>query len=591
MAAKSLRRKLIFIFFALGSVLFLLLGDRKQFFLQATSPRYNNPGQGLFVCHGTANMGKDYVKGGGVIVLWGKLQPESNYKIDEKGWSNLKAQIMEATKGDKKVYLHFMVYPGGGNERDFIWPVWIKQDKNITWLPSNYGLFPAPWDETYQRKLENFLNLLGKRLPGEGFKGRVEYIEPAVGGAWGSTSLWIGNNHFEKWVQEGSRFGKNKGLCSSQENSYRCFGRVYSQAVNQIVSLYNKAFPSFPMMIIGGSAPKGEASYQGFNDLLSRYGMKVMYKAAGLGARSSDCGLRVAILSGLCSGSTNPPKTKCGQEPWGPSIYSGGNGFDDQTFPNCGYETVYSTSLLQERVSYYCVYSRDLGNSRLEKIHRNLADNLGAQIEVVSKEVQTPVNPGESFPLTVSWRNKGAAPLVSYSVQGEKWVPASYNLFLEWEKEGFVIAYRELPLSPPTYQWPFADKSSVITTKLEVKTPEVQEGRYRLFLGLVSPNQRKERFALINSWGNDLTNRRYLATDAFFVGKKVTGSLPVACQGNEKRQREKGDFNYDFQTDLLDLQWLVNCLWKNDGYEPACRYLSCQKDKNTFFTWKENFNF
>ena len=96
---------------------------------------------------------------------------------------------------------------------------------------------------------------------------------------------------------------------------------------------------------------------------------------------------------------------------------------------------------------------------------------------------------------------------------------------------------------------------------------------------------------MINSWGNDLTNRRYLTTDAFFVGKKVTGSLPVACQGNEKRQREKGDFNYDFQTDLLDLQWLVNCLWKNDGYEPACRYLSCQKDKNTFFTWKENFNF
>jgi len=488
--------------------------------------RYDNPGQGVFVCHTPSSMGKAYIKGGGVIVFWGKLQPQSPDQFDQAALDELVGQIKDH---GKKVYLHFMIYPEGGHSYAETYPNWLHPS-NVQWIKTSVGDFPAPWDTAYQQKLQKFLTLLNQALAQRQVGDKVEYLEPASGGRFGTTHLYFREDDFGQWMKAAG--------CNGPD--YQCLSQKYTQGVNKIYELYNQAFPDYPLMLVSGSALHGPG-YSGFNQLLQRYGLKVMIKGAGLGTRESDCGIRASLLNPLCRYAANKEVTKCGQEPWGPSINCNNPnmGFDPASACGKNYDQVYRDSLKNEAISYYCLYTHDAGCAESQAVNQLVADSLGAQIRLANPQLSTTdLRVNDPLSITLRWFNCGSTALNVPLKQGEKWSASSYKLFLEFVQNGQVRHYQELAINPPTNTWQpktsagdcFETNSSFnlnISTVLGSSQTSGQE-TYQLFAGLTDPNGEKRRFALINpEAANDTQNRRYLLANNFVVRGQGSPASPT----------------------------------------------------------------
>lgn len=524
--------------------IFLFLNNYKKVF--GTLPVYDNPGQGIFQCHANNEISADYIKGGGVVARWDHLQPTDTNQLNQTELNNL----FNLIRGHKKTYLHFQIYVPNGDALDStILPDWLYSQVATV----NNG-HPVPWDTVYQAKLRRFLDLLKTALTQAGLDDSIEYIEPSAGGMWATTHLWIRPRELCNWAvvagcttqsfcatlpDSGPDLWNTNLYCNSASNRsiWQCLGQKYTQGVNATLENYLDAFPDYPVMMIGGSCLCGGCEYTGFNGLVSKYGMRLMTKEAGLGSNTDgSCGLR-PYLGNVCSYKTD--MTKCGQETWGGSVFcTPGGGFDPAV--GCGYKKEYNSSLRTEKISYYCLYSDDIGcnaidtpsGEKVEDINKWVADSVGAQIVITSATLDG-VTKNVGAPLTISttWENHGSSPLVAPLKQGIKWLPSSYKLFVEFVKNGQVIDYEEFPLNPPSNQWVTMPLSTAATTSTVFNISPVLGGQtstsqsvYQLYAGLTDPNGENKRFALRNSDANyDAQNKRYLLTNSFTVVGQATG--------------------------------------------------------------------
>lgn len=506
-------------------------------------PQYNNPGQGIFQCHSDTNVNKDYVKGGGIIIKWREYQPDGPNSLSQEKMNWLLEKIRRLKASNRKAYLSFAIF----EYFDFpttldAFPDWLNiYDDNpstdeiemirvlirYSGSEAKYYYFPAPWGIEYQTKLGNFLKLMEKAFEENNLLDTIEYIEPSAGGFWASTHL-----HF-KTDEQLNYFVRAAGC---NENDWSCLGRKYTQGVNEIIAVYLESFPNHPIMFAGGGCRHSECSYNGIDQLLQEYGMRVRRKGAGLGASYENrCGLRADALRPLCK---YPPEkselTKCGEEPWLASVCEIGSeacgpGFNPESVCAKNYEQVYKESLKKEYVSYYCIYSCDLRCPGTQETNRFTASHLGAQIKLVSFEFnKTSARIGQNFQINFKWQNNGSTALIAPLKQGKKWVASSYKLFLEFVKNDQIKHYQEFTINPPTYTWQ-ADKETTndvdayfeaqTTTSINIPN-NLEQGIYKIYAGLTDPNGENKRFVLINNDSrNDTSNRRYLLTDSFEIVK------------------------------------------------------------------------
>ncbi len=494
----------------------------------------HNPGQGIFQCHANNAVGKDYVKGGSIIIHWGKLQPDSPDSLNE---AEVQKLISEIKRTGKKVYLHFQIY--GGLSEDIMpswlnvndykpndWPKTLPREENDEigiiyildhYIPGSGGTpvwigYPEPWDESYHQKLNDFFQLLNQEFEKEGVKNRIEYIEPAVGGIWGTTHLWLPDNKLNEWAKAAG--------CSNED--WSCLGVHFNRGVNKIIDTYAENFPDIPLMLIGGSCAHADCNFN-INNAINKYGMKLMYKNAGLGARSSDCGFREYAFNLICGINT---KTKCGQEPTGKSIICG----DKWQFFNpddpCGkdYGQIYEHSIKRERISYYCIYTDDINCPGTQGTNIYVASHLGAQIELVNFDFNPgiEIGTGETLTINFNWRNTGSTALIAPLKNGQKWEASSYKLFLEFEKDDDIVHYQEFDIDPPTYTWTTTNLLYQTSSSTRFNIPEDLgnngiDTTYKLYVGFTDPNGERRRFGVNNINNNDLENKRYLLTDSFVV--------------------------------------------------------------------------
>ena len=571
-------------------LLFLFCFPKK---VLAISAVYDNPGQGIFQCHANNAVGKDYLKGGSVIVRWDKLQPIDNDHIDTSALNAL----VNAIKSGKKEYLHFQIYGSAGCTEgspgcdNHPLPDWLNiYDNNsandqIGIIDDYAGKTPQPWDSRYQQKLSRFLTLLNQALESKNVDPYIEYLEPAVGGHWGATDLWMNENELKKWAI----------AAGCAETDWSCLGRKYNEGVNKVVEIYATAFPDYALMIIGGGCRYSACSFNSLS-IISRYGMRIMYKAASLGSMTDGtCGLR-PYLADYCS--YKPTMIKCGMEPYG------GTGFG----PGCAYDDVYKTSLRTERISYYCLYQDDIRLQSRQSTNQFVADHVGAQITLLSTSVDSPEKKvGDTLTITARWSNSGSASLAVPVKQVEKWPAGSYKLFLEFEKNGEIALYRELNITPPTQSW--APNGGEANTSHNFVIPNSLGGgnstsrnTYKVFIGLTDPNGEKKRFALRNTTNNDLANRRYLLAESFTVIGSGSGPTETptpgscVCQGEADphsniKLKSQGNANCDNAVDIRDYDlWLSQFHSSLDPDKMKCADFSGDRkvDGIDFEYWRRN---
>jgi len=520
---------------------------------------YDNPGQGIFQCHANNMVSSaDFLKGGGVIVRWDLLQPQDNDHLDQNELNKLLGFI----RGRRKSYLHFMIFfPNGvGN----VFPSWL----NATMVNNTV----VPWDTNYQQKLAKFLSLLNQAFESAGVIDLIEYIEPAAGGIWGSTHLWINQNELNNWA----RVAGCGDICdSNHKEACTCLGQKFTAGVNAIFDIYLTAFPKLPMMMIGGGCRYPECNYSGFNYLMTTYGMRVMKKEAGLGSpHDGMCGLRNYLGQQVCN-NENQNVTKCGQETYGDSVPCEGVSFDPAK--GCSYKKIYEDSLKRERISYFCMYAKDINcagvdtvsGQKIRDINRWVAETVGSQIFLLNYNLNGyQKRVGEPLTLNFTWENNGSAPLIAPLKQGKKWTPSSYKLFVEFVKENQVKFYQEFELNPATKNWPPYPLSTPTSTSTTFNIPSVLGGEnensnltYKIYIGLTDPNGERKRFALRNADGkNDLANRRYLLTDSFVVAGQGSG-----CPSGEKGNL---DCSIDEKINSADLNILLSS-WAPRGPVPV----------------------
>ena len=573
-------KKLIFLL----SILFLAVSVEKV----AAGPAYfENPGQGMFQCHADNNINSDYTKGGGLIVRWDQLQPKNNDELDQTALNSLTNSL----KSKKKRYLHFMIY---GMTEERIYPSWLNlydsdsTNDQIGVTRDSKGIFPQPWDSRYQEKLGRFLTLLGTALKNAGVTQNIEYLEPAAGGYWASTHLWIPENDLKTWAV----------AAGCQPTDWSCLGVKYTAGVNGVLEKYLSAFPDNAVMVIGGSCRYSTCSYAGFNSMVAKYGMRVMIKSAGLGQRDSSCGVK-NYFQPLCGGDS--PITKCGDEPWGSSVACHGaeRGFDPAL--GCGYYQTLLHALSTEKISYYCLYNREIGcqaiedGRKIDDVNREIAGKLGAQITLLSANLNgNEKNVGSDLTIDFRFGNNGSTTLIAPLKQGIKWVPSSYKLFLEFVKNGQVALYQEFAINPPTTSWVPANFNKEVSFSVSLNVSEYLGGanqnsriEYKLYTGLTDPSGEKNRFAFKNSGqNNDLANRRYLISDSFTVlgqgvptstpgaptntprptdGSPTQTSVPPSTCPADKPSRSLGNANCDSSVDNDDFTiWKSEFLKKTD---------------------------
>lgn len=527
----------------------------------AQSVLYNQPWQGVFECHDNSANERDYIKGAGVVARWDYLQPANNDSLDQ---SALDALITEINQTGKKVYLHFQIYSPNGNPNSTVLPDWLNvydsdpSNDQIGVIRTGSDINPQVWDSRYQQKLSRFLNLLHEALVQKNVLDTIEYIEPSSGGMWATTHLWLGNiENLKTWAR----------AAGCAETDWTCLGTKFTEGVNKVYNAYLAAFPEKAMMMIEGGCMEPGCSYSGLPNLLRRYGMRVMFKAAGLGSGTDGtCGLRTQLLQGVCSSSSF--MTKCGQEPWGDSVLCGGPGFDPAK--NCEYLQTYTNSLSRERLSYVCMYANDINCNNAQSANTFVANHVGSQIEILSNSISaSEAHPGDQITLSLTWKNSGSAVLSAPLKQGEKWTASSYKLFVEFVKDSIVASYQEFDINPPTNQWGTINLNFQTQTLNSFNIPQNLGGTdsnsrtaYKIYIGLTDPNGEKVRFALRNADSkNDLINKRYLINDSFTV---IGRGEPESCPNGER-----GNLNCDAsgKIDEIDLD-LVLADWAPNGPAP-----------------------
>lgn len=541
---------------------------------------YENPYQGVFECHQDNKANTDYLKGGGLIITWRQMQPSSENSLDQNALNSLISKLRES----KNHYVHFQIY---GQTSQQVYPDWLRVYDNdssndvIGVIKDSTGTYPQPWDSRYQAKLEKFLNLLGTALRNAGVTDKIEFIEPATGGYWASTHLWLPDANLTLWAR----------AAGCGDTDWNCLGTKFTSGVNAVMEKYFAAFPDNVLMLISGSCSHApQCNYSGFNTLYDKYGMRLMKKMAGIGRNEQgQCGLRASELGPLCGGAN--PKTRCAQELTGDSTLCGGTFFDPAI--GCGYETTFMKSLNEEKNSYYCLYNNEIGCSGVESINRTVADKAGAQITLTSYTLDgSEKNVGSPLRIDFRWKNQGNVALIAPLKQGVKWVPSSYKIFIEFVKnDGTIASYQEFPITPSTATWAPASTSVgqggpvnfnfETNTSVTFNVPESLGGvapdsrkPYKIYAGLTDPNGERKRFALRNAGANnDLTNRRFLISSLFtVVGRGGTpnnptatstippGNPPNACPA-DKPARSSGNADCNEAINQTDLQiWIQELL-------------------------------
>ena len=534
-----------------------------------------NDGQGVFQCHADHKIYEaDYIKGGAIIILWGKLQPDNSDSFNSTELSNIKNRIRRAGESGKKITLFFLVYKDqtdGANSLSDTLPGWLKTDV------VNFGssVYPQPWSNDYQTKLKKFLTLFYGELEKNNLVKYLEYVEPAAGGIWSSTHLWIADDYFKIWIK----------AAGCAETDTKCFGQKYNQGLTAVISTYLDSFKDVPVNLIGGSCKSSDCNFNGINNLLDKYGMKIQYKLAGIGHNSDSlCGLHTDLFKSLCSNKAGDRMTKCGQEPWGDNIQCGGVGFDPNKGCGKDYQQIYEESLQKERVSYYCIYGDDISCTQNQSTNQYVANHVGAQINLVSYQLSSnSVSVNNNLSLNFKWKNTGSTALIGpVKLASGKWQPSSYKLFLEFEKNNQVVHYQELVLNPGTDTWQPDNLLYEGSTTTDIVIPSSlgsTDGSsgitYKVYAGLTDPNGERKRFILTNNDSkHDRSKRRYLVSDAFQVtGQGTVPTLTPAITGVDGcsyNNNENGDIDNSGNIDLIDKD-----LWLTDYQKSQCQAIAC----------------
>jgi hypothetical protein len=515
--------------------------------VKATEPRFDNPYQGIFQCHqltGAANA--NWVKGGGMQIFWGELQTKDPDTVSDPRDSFDSAKLEElvnALKGEKKRYAQNQLFLAGNVPAGTkIFPDWLKNADGswkIKFIPGNYGtLYPSVWDSVYKDKVRKFLTTLNLLLTEKGVINNLEYIEGSFGGQWLAPDLWFRDPAImDKWAEAaGCTPADAKGECS-------CFGPKWNAAVNEMIDIYEEAFPSVAMMFVKGSSLNYKCNYNGFTSQVAKYGMKLLTKGAGIGhPRHDTCGLN-GDFGAWCAGSSRI--TKCGYEPYAPSAKcaSGNDGFTvgngepytcAQNYPSGTpantdiYMDVYKKALEGHGVSYQCFYTQDIGCGARGAENKYIAEHTGSQISIDQPLPSLPAskNVGEQMSLTFKWTNTGSAPFAAPVKNGLNWKPGSYKLFLEYvdKSRGAVVTQILADNVGSEQMGPGVRTPSSKSTPVTVTIPgtlgssDGSTRNYRVYAGWVDPNGENKRFALINEeTAHDKANRRYLIAENLAV--------------------------------------------------------------------------
>lgn len=511
----SLRVRRIIILAGIMAIIWMAAADREA---GAIEPRYDNPGQGLFLCHydkGTP----EYAKGTGWIIYWGELQPRDPRTLANPADSLDRTKLntlINRLKSGKNMYIHTAFYNAQGKADEVVYPPWLR----IRRIVYSRGNYPNIWDEEYRVRIKEFLTLLGDELEKAGVLDKIEYFEMAAGGNWAAPEWWLSDNDLNVWLE----------AAGCEEGDYKCFGRKVNEGVDAMIDIYAQSLPKNALMMVEGSCKYTDCNYGNFGRKLDLYGMRLMIKGAGLGGRIASCGYK-SHFGTICG-----DKTKCGQEPWGPSVNCKGAGMGFDPGAGCGddYALTYRNSLWREKVSYYCIYGDDLfcQDQTVRATNQSVADHLGAQIKLVMATLSKgEVRVGERISLNSKWQNLGSTPLMAPLKQGLKWTPTSYRLFLEYVDEAGQTTMQVLADDLGTINWGttknFLEKEVGVGFEIPASLggeSETAVKNYKVYIGWVDPNGENKRFGLVNEEAaNDKVKRRYKIADNLVVrGRRMS---------------------------------------------------------------------
>jgi len=435
-----------------------------------------NAGQGLGQCHwlDSAILSLPYISWAYDATQpasgWVTIQPEEN-TFD---WEPLDAQIAKAHGMGKRIWLELLTTEGQT-------PQWAK-DAGVEIVGSRGGA-PVPWNETYQRLLRRAVHAMAARYDNNP---TVDAVNVMAGGTYGEMSFPYSDT--DVWEQAGYT------------------NERFIETVKQMIDIYledeyvwedgsrTHGFQKTPVVLQLGAGLYGHTAVvirPVVEYAMEKYGMRVWLKYNGFGS-GHDMGWVYEQYN---------TTTRVGYEP-------GGNSPDFLSRPK-----EYMRTAVLQHSSYVCLQSvyLNITDPKWQEAREFAAQYLGTHI--VSQGIDAPrsVIAGREYAFTTHWMNRGTVPLMRSQRQGEKDIPASYDILI-----AFVDVVSDVPVfqhsftpSMPTTEWYSAQP---ITVEAAITVPSsVPAGEYDLRIALANPNQSpyddRRHFRLVNADLDDGSGR------------------------------------------------------------------------------------
>jgi hypothetical protein len=437
-----------------------------------------NAGQGLGQCHFLATdvLSRPYVSwaydASEPISGWSTIEPEGGVY----NWEPLDAQIAKAQTLGRRIWLELHTTEGQT-------PQWAR-DAGVEMVGSRGGA-PVPWHETYQRLLRRAVHAMAARYDDDP---TVDAINIAAGGCYGEMAICAPRTDKRAWEQAGYTDER------------------FVETVKQIIDIYleeehvwedgsrSHGFLSTPVVLQLGSGLYGHtiSVIQPVVDYaVSKYGSRVWLKYNGLGG-GYDMGWLYEQYD---------TATRVGYEP-------AGNSLEFLMKPGEFMQTTleHHASFLCLQETYYATSDRAWNEARLLA-----ARHLGAQIVTLGADAPQQVGVEQEWPIVLQWVNRGTTPLMRTDLQGNRGVPASYDIGLALvdATDGSMAWEHTFTPSVPTTQWYSA--APVKIEEVAVVPASVAAGTYDVRVSLVSPDLAEDhpqrRFRLVNTELGDGSGR------------------------------------------------------------------------------------
>jgi hypothetical protein len=414
-----------------------------------------NAEQGLGQCHWLAPsvLSNPHVSwaydSGETASGWVTIEPQEG----TFNWAPLDAEIAKARDLGKHIWLELHTSEGHT-------PQWAR-DAGVVVVGSRGGT-PAPWNETYQRLLRRAVHAMAARYDEDP---TVDAINLMAGGCYGEMVICAPQVDRRAW--EGAGYTDTR----------------FIEAVRQIIDIYleeeyewedgnrTHGFLKTPVVLQLGGGLYGHTTAvirPVVEYAMSRYGMRVWLKYNGFGG-GYDMGWLYQEYN---------MATRVGYEP-------AGNSLDFLMKPK-----EYIRTALDQHASYLCLQEPyfNIFDPKWKEARELAARYLGTQIANQGVDAPDLVLAGQQYVFITDWVNRGTAPLIRPKRQGEKDVPASYDIliaFVDAASGSPEFSYSFTP-AVPTTNWYTAEP---IRIEKAIEIPRsVSAGKYDLQIALFNPN-------------------------------------------------------------------------------------------------------